>query len=85
MWFRAPYQHHILAEINFLQGCRMEYSFSGKQVLLILPRVGGCTEGHPDTGTRCGSDHEVPDRMKYHTVPNRKSRLMIFSATAIPS
>jgi len=74
-----------MVEINFLQGCRMDYSFSSKPVLLILPRVGGCTEGHPDTGSKCGSDHEVLDRMKYHTVPNRKSLLMIFSTTATPS
>jgi len=39
MRFRAPYHHHISVEINFLQGCRMEYSFSGKPVLLMPNRI----------------------------------------------
>jgi len=37
--FRAPYHHHMSIEINFLQGCRLEYSFSGRLALLPPDRI----------------------------------------------
>ena len=37
--FRAPYHHHTSIEINFLQGCHLEYSFSGKPVPLPPKRI----------------------------------------------
>ncbi len=37
--FRAPYHHHTSIEINFLEGCNLEYSFSGRQVKLPPNRI----------------------------------------------
>ncbi len=37
--FRAPYHHHTSIEINFLQGCHLEYSFSGRPVPLPPNRI----------------------------------------------
>ena len=32
--FRAAYHHHASIEVNFLTGCDMEYSFSGRSVIV---------------------------------------------------
>ena len=37
--FRTPYHHHTSIEINFLQGCQLEYSFSGRSVPLLPNRI----------------------------------------------
>ncbi len=37
--FRTPYHHHMSIEINFLQGCRLEYSFSDRLVPLPPDRI----------------------------------------------
>ncbi len=37
--FQEPYHHHTSIEINFLQGCRLEYSFSGTPVPLPPKRI----------------------------------------------
>ncbi len=37
--FRAPYHHHTSIEINFLEGCNLEYSFSGRPVKLPPNRI----------------------------------------------
>ena len=37
--FDAPYHHHTSIELNFLQGCEMEYSFSGQKAKLTSDRL----------------------------------------------
>jgi len=37
--FRAPYHHHMSIELNYLRDCRMQYSFSGKPVLVPPDRI----------------------------------------------
>lgn len=37
--FRTPYHHHTSIEINFLEGCNLEYSFSGRAVTLPSNRI----------------------------------------------
>lgn len=37
--FDTPYHHHTSIELNFLQGCEMEYSFSGQKAKLTSDRL----------------------------------------------
>jgi len=37
--FATPYHHHTSVEINFLQNCKLSYSFSGKPVVLPPDRL----------------------------------------------
>lgn len=37
--FDTPYHHHTSVEINFLQNCAMDYSFSGEEVALKSERL----------------------------------------------
>ena len=37
--FSKGYHHHTSIELNFLQGCEMEYSFSGQKTKLTSDRL----------------------------------------------